>query len=181
MTVAWRLARAPHATRHAAFSGEGARRYGGRWNSPGVAVVYLSSSLSLAALESLAHADRHRFERTYAAFRLQLEDEDVLRLEPSALPRSWQARPTSAEARALGDGWVRDGASLALSVPSVIVPVERNLLLNPAHPHAERIVVDAPIAFRFDARLATAPTGTDAAGPDPSDSDGTETDPTHRA
>ena len=55
MPRAWRLVKARHAA--GAFDGEGARLHGGRWNSRGARVVYVSSSRSLAALELLVHLE----------------------------------------------------------------------------------------------------------------------------
>ena len=152
--VGWRLTRPPHGARAAAFSGEGARLFGGRWNSPGIAVIYASSTLSLAALESLVHADRRRFEREYVAFRVEVPDEDVRTVADQELPPSWRARPVSLEARSLGDGWISRSVSVALSVPSVVVPLERNLLLNPAHPRFATVSISEPLLFTFDDRLA---------------------------
>lgn len=153
MTIAWRLVRAERGNADAAFSGEGARLYGGRWNSPGVGLVYLSATLSLAALETLVHADRHAFARAYLAYRLELPEDAVLTLPQSEVPDDWRTRPVSAGARALGDGWLREGASLALWVPSAVVPLERNLLLNPGHPRWGEASISGPMPFRFDARL----------------------------
>jgi RES domain-containing protein len=136
-----------------AFSGEGARRYGGRWNAPGRALVYASLHLSLAALETLAHADRRRFERDYVAFEVLVPDALVLELRDEDLPPDWRARPASAGARAIGDGWLEQRASVALSVPSVLVPPERNLLLDPSHPGFGDVWIGPPRPFRFDERL----------------------------
>lgn len=152
--TAWRLVTPRHGGRREAFSGEGARLFGGRWNSPGIPVVYSSSSLSLAALETLVHADRRRFSREYVAFKLYLPEELTLELRERDLPKDWRARVVSAGARQLGDAWAETRASVVLSVPSVIVPVERNFLLNPLHPEFSRLVIDPSQAFRFDARLA---------------------------
>lgn len=153
MTVAWRLVRPEQGTFERAFSGEGARLYGGRWNAPGRRVVYLSASLALAALETLVHADRHAFERDYLAFRLELPDTAVLSLPGAELPAAWRARPVSPAARAVGNAWLQDAASLALWVPSVVVPIERNLLVNPGHPDWRAVRPSEPVAFRFDDRL----------------------------
>lgn len=84
--AAWRLVRPKHGNRADAFSGEGSRLFGGRWNSPGVRVTYVSSSLSLAALEMLVHADRRRFARDYVAFRLRIPEGQVLELRDEDLP-----------------------------------------------------------------------------------------------
>ncbi|MEX2535086.1 MAG: RES family NAD+ phosphorylase [Trueperaceae bacterium] len=154
MIDAWRLVSARHATLGDAFSGDGARLFGGRWNSPGVAVIYVSGSLALAALETLAHADRRRFERRYVAYRLTFPERQVLTLAEGDVPDDWRDRPVSVGARRVGDGWVREAASAALSVPSVLVPLERNLVLNPAHPDFKAVEIEQPLEFVFDARLA---------------------------
>lgn len=149
--TAWRLVRPKYGD--SAFSGEGSRLFGGRWNSPGVRVVYVSSSLSLAALETLVHADRRRFEREYVAFKLHIPEALVLELRDEDLPEDWRARAISEGARRVGDAWLAEQASVALSVPSVIVPEERNYLLNPEHPHFTELTIENPRPFRFDARL----------------------------
>jgi RES domain-containing protein len=149
----WRLVRPRYGDPVDAFSGEGARRFGGRWNAPGRRVVYLSAHLSLAALETLAHADRRRFERDYVAFAVDVPESLVLELRDEDLPDDWRARPTSEGARRVGDGWLAAGASVALSVPSVLVPSERNFLLDPAHPRFAEVSIRPAQPFRFDERL----------------------------
>ncbi len=151
--LVWRLVRPAFGDERAAFSGEGARRYGGRWNGPGRAVVYTSWHLSLAALETLAHAERGRFERSYLAYRVHVPHSLILELRDEDVPDDWRARPGSAAARAVGDAWLEQRASVALSVPSVLVPQERNLLLAPGHGHFGRIRIGPPEPFRFDDRL----------------------------
>jgi RES domain-containing protein len=151
--LTWRLVRPRFGGTAAAFSGEGARRFGGRWNSPGTPVVYLSEHLSLAALETLAHADRRRFEHDYLAFQVRVPQELALALPDDDLPSDWRARPTSVGARRVGDAWLAQGVSPVLSVPSVLVPEERNLLLNPAHARFSEVAIGPPRAFRFDERL----------------------------
>ncbi len=153
MLLAWRLVRPAHAEPGAAFSGEGSRRYGGRWNAPGRPIVYASLHLSLAALETLAHADRRRFERDYVTFEVRVPHDLILELRDEDLPDDWRARPVSTGARAVGDAWLAQRASVALTVPSVLVPQERNLLLDPAHPRFGEVGIGAPRRFRFDDRL----------------------------
>jgi len=151
--LAWRLVRPAFGEAAAAFSGEGARRFGGRWNGRGHSVVYASMHLSLAALETLAHADRRRFERDYVAFEIHVPNDLILELRDEDLPDDWRARPVSAGARAVGDAWLAQRASVALTVPSVLVPQERNLLLDPGHPRFAEVHIGAPQRFRFDDRL----------------------------
>ena len=151
--TAWRLVRPAYGSRPLAFSGEGARRYGGRWNSPGHTLVYTSLNLSLAALETLAQADRRHFERHYVVFEVRVPHELVLELRQQDLPDDWRARPVSIGARAIGDSWCEQSASVALTVPSVLVPQERNLLLYPPHPRFAEVHIGEPQRFRFDERL----------------------------
>lgn len=149
----WRLVRPAFGDAAAAFSGEGARRFGGRWNSVGRAVVYASEHLSLAALETLAHADRKRFARDLVAFEVHVPLDLIAVLDDANVPPGWRARPDAPAARAVGDAWLAARTHPALSVPSVLVPQERNVLLDPAHPRFADLRIGPPVAFRFDDRL----------------------------
>lgn len=138
-----------------AFDGEGARKFGGRWNNQGVRVVYTASSLSLAALELLAHLEsRAVLERRYAFIAAQFSSSLCLKLEDFArLPSNWFQDPPPRAVTRLGARWVRDQSSAVLSVPSAIVPAERNYLFNPLHPDFRQIVLATAKAFAFDPRL----------------------------
>lgn len=148
----WRLVKLRHAA--TAFDGEGARRYGARWNSPGVRVTYASESAALAVLEVLAHLGAARVLSSYALVSAVLPRALVTELDAAQLPADWRTSPPPARVQAIGDAWVRAGTSAALRVPSVLVPVEHNLLINPAHPDAARMRVGDARPFAFDARLA---------------------------
>ncbi|MGH7267329.1 MAG: RES family NAD+ phosphorylase [Candidatus Rokuibacteriota bacterium] len=150
MTRVWRICRRPFA----AFDGEGARQAGGRWNRPGVAVVYTSATLSLAALEYFVHLDPGDAPVDLVVVPADIAD-DVSRRElaAAALPRNWREYPAPAELADLGTAWVHDGASAVLVVPSAIVPQERNVLFNPAHPDFRRVRIGRPEAFSFDPRM----------------------------
>jgi RES domain-containing protein len=148
---AWRLCK----RRHAALDGEGARLAGGRWNTRGTAVVYASESLSLAALEMLVHCDPELLPDDLVAIALEIpEGVPVRRVEIDELGRSWRRHPAPESLARMGDQWAKDGATAVLSVPSAVVPVERNFLLNPAHPDFKRIHAGRPEPFALDARLA---------------------------
>ncbi|MGH7564260.1 MAG: RES family NAD+ phosphorylase [Gemmatimonadota bacterium] len=146
----WRLARKPFL----ALDGEGARLVGGRWNSEGVAVVYTSSTLSLGALEYLAHIDPEDIPDDLMAVAVEVPDrlpiEDV-RLED--LPADWNRVFDHPRCVALGNEWIAAGQSLGLRVPSALVPEEWNLLLNPAHPDAPGMRATGTRPFIFDRRL----------------------------
>lgn len=149
------------AFQYSAFSGEGARLYGGRWNSPGVAMVYAAQSLSLAQLELLVHLEAEDVLRGYwRYFALKVSPQAILECEIwTDLPEDYAAWPAPASTRAIGDRWIAESVSVGLSVPSAITPGERNLLLNPAHPgYAASIVVGDPKELILDRRLVK-PTG----------------------
>lgn len=139
---------------HAAFDGEGARRAGGRWNRKGDAVVYVSETLSLAALELLVHCDPSLLPEDLVAIRAEVPDGvAVRRVEEKDLPRSWRAYPPPSGLAEIGAAWIAEGDTAVLTVPSCLVPRERNALLNPAHRDFRRIRVGRPEPFSLDPRL----------------------------
>lgn len=137
-----------------AFDGEGARLYGGRWNSPGNACVYVASSESLALLEIMVHLESYRLLNAYALLRLTLPTQSILSVGAEDLPKNWQEAPAPAETADLGDGWLASGQSLVLALPSVVVPRELNYMLNPAHPFFEQAIATVEeLPFQPDPRL----------------------------
>ena len=152
MITAWRIVKRRHA--RTAFSGEGARLYGGRWNSPGVAIVYTAESQSLAALEMVVHLESSELLHNYVVFEVGIDESLVLKIEWSQLPRNWRADPPPQKVREIGDAWAAAGKSAVLQVPSATLPSERNFLLNPRHHDFARLVIGKPSPFQFDARLS---------------------------
>jgi len=150
--TAWRIAKRKHA--RAAFTGEGARLFGGRWNNPGIALVYTAQSQSLAALEMLVHLDSAELLASYVLFEVRIDESLVEQVELSELPRNWRDDPPPRKVRAMGDAWVVGGTSAVLRVPSIVVPGENNFLLNPRHKDFPRLQIGKPLPFRFDPRLA---------------------------
>jgi len=139
---------------HTSLDGEGARLYGGRWNSPGIPVVYAASHLSLAALEALAHADPDTVPTDLVAIAIEVPDElPVARMDVDALPADWREVPDHPACRELGDAWARAGEAALLAVPSAVVPEETNWLLNPRHPGHARVRAVRVVPFSFDPRL----------------------------
>jgi len=137
----------------AAFSGEGARRYGGRWNSPGVPVVYTSSVISLAILEWRCHLTQWPAP---AVVLIEIEFDVSLVWSPQKLPPNWRRFPSPRENATVGDNWVRSGKSVVLRLPSALVPKdheEYNYVLNPAHPDFTLIKIGKPQLFKPDLRL----------------------------
>jgi RES domain-containing protein len=138
--LAWRLCRAPFAD----LAGDGARRYGGRWNRPGRPVDYAASSAALAVLEVRVHLDLSPDLLPDDYLLLTIDLRDLAIEEVVALP---------VDPAAFGDAWLGEQRSPVLQVPSLIVPESPNLLLNPAHPAAARASVIARRPFVFDPRL----------------------------
>lgn len=147
----WRICLARYAAE--AFSGNGARRFGGRWNTPGVPMVYASASLALAAIELFVHIEPNLQPDDLVAIAAALpEGEPAQRLEPDALPPNWWTDDFE-PLRTLGDRWISEKASLAIAVPSAAVRMDWNVLVNPLHPAIGRLKIEPPQPFHFDARM----------------------------
>ena len=150
MRQAWRIVKEKYAA--TAFSGEGASRTGGRWNSRGTWVVYTSGTQSLAALETLVHLNPPVLFK-YVVFRIEFDETLVERVAPGSLPVDWTEEPPPPSTKEVGDLWVKKARSVILELPSVIIPGESNYLLNPTHPDFKKIVFDKLETFSFDPRL----------------------------
>lgn len=150
MAAAWRLTKTKYLA--GAWDGEGARRGGGRWNSAGVRAVYVSATLSLALVEVLVHLPSDVLP-AYSAVPVEIDDALVERLDPARLPADWRTSPPPPGTQRLGDQWVAEARSVALRVPSAIVPGEFNYVLNPVHPNFATIRIGPALPFPFDTRL----------------------------
>ncbi|CAN7620176.1 RES family NAD+ phosphorylase [Phenylobacterium sp. LjRoot164] len=128
-----------------ALDGEGARIYGGRWNSPGRPMIYTAASPSLTLLEVLVHLDLPP-ELIPADYRL------LSVYVPDDAPIEDLSEPPD-DPLAAGDGFLQRGEALVLRVPSAVVPQESNCLINPRHPAAALLRLDADHSFTFDPRL----------------------------
>ena len=140
-----------------ALTGEGARRYGGRWNVPGIPCVYAAGSRALAALELLVHASP---ELLCIEFQLiEIELPDALIETGLAVPPRWDEFPAGDNSQDFGGRWLKRSAAaakVALAVPSVIMPEEMNYLLNPLHPAFCDVLIRKRRRFRLDPRLHVA-------------------------
>jgi RES domain-containing protein len=150
LPLAYRIVKARHA--RSAFSGEGARVAGGRWNLPGSSAVYASASLALAAIETFVHLGEDAREIRFVFFRVEIPD-SVTVLRCRRPPRGWRAEPPAEASMRYGSAWLRAGRSAVLEVPSVLVPSESNYVLNPRHPEFAKLRIGRPQAFSFDPRL----------------------------
>ncbi|MFA9461005.1 RES family NAD+ phosphorylase [Thiohalorhabdus methylotrophus] len=139
--------------KEAAFTGEGSRIAGRRWNPPGWAAVYCADSLALAMLEVLVHLAAESRDLIFLAYPVQVPDEAILTLPASELPKHWRQEPAPENTQSLGERWLRRGETLALQVPSVIVPQETNLIINPNHQDFGQVVVGPAEEVGFDSRI----------------------------
>ncbi len=151
MPTAWRIVKTARVA--TAFDGEGARVFGGRWNSPGTTMVYGAESIALAALELLVHLQASQLLASYSVIPASFDEGMVERLDATSLPRGWRAHPAPVRLQEIGDRWVARGRSAVLRVPSAIVPAEWNYLLSPAHPDFAKVEIGPASAFALDARL----------------------------
>ena len=151
MATGWRIV--PLHRAGAAFTGEGAKLNGARWNSPGVPLVYTSEHLSLAALEVLVHRQLGPWPWPGLAFRAGWDETLMEQLDAAQLPTNWRSEPPANRLREFGDAWVRENRSAVLAVPSIVIPQEVNYLLNPQHPRFKKITIGKPAPFAFDPRL----------------------------
>ncbi len=149
MIQAWRILKEKHAA--TAFDGEGARLYGGRWNSPGVGVVYVSSSKSLAVLETRVHLNPPVTSK-YVAIALEFDQALVEVFPLENLPIGWNTEPAPVVSQKLGGAWVKSARSGILALPSVITG-ETNYVINPKHPDFKKVRIGKPEPFTFDPRL----------------------------
>ena len=153
MITAWRIVKRKYQT--AVLSGEGARLGGGRWNYPGVPVVYASETLSLAALELFVHFVRKdiTISRSLVAIPVILpEDVAITDISLRDLLADWDSSPPPDSTKGVGTKWVKEGSSVVLRVPSAIIPEEHNYVMNPGHADFSKITAGPPRPFSLDAR-----------------------------
>lgn len=159
LLTVWRLCNERYA--ESAFEGIGAKRVGGRWNSRGTPIGYTSESLALAALELLVHVRAEDvpddliaiFARVPRHLIIEPFVDEKSDVQKEALPEGWRSVSGNAAVVARGDQWQQSGVSAAMQVPSVVIPEEFNVLLNPEHPDFALIEIGEPRPFSFDSRL----------------------------
>jgi RES domain-containing protein len=153
---AYRITKQPSAKK--AFSGTGARLYGGRWNSVGVEVVYASAHRSLSVLEVLVHMEDDEVGSgavliPYLIYPISFDEALLEELSATSLPADWPSSPPAKSTQQIDDDWVLRASSPVLSVPSVVVPEERNYVLKPNHARFAEIQIGHPVRCKIDPRL----------------------------
>jgi RES domain-containing protein len=133
------------------ISGDGARKKGGRWNSPGFPVVYTSTAISLSLLELLIYNSSYEEIRVNMLMQITVPENQMQSLSVSALKQTWQKDIDYS--RFMGNEFLKSKKSLLLQVPSAIIPDESNILINPVHPDFKKVKIIKASRFEFDARL----------------------------
>jgi RES domain-containing protein len=139
---------------HKIWSGEGARLFGQRWNPPGVPAIYAGTSFAVCLVEVLVHANR-RTTPSAARYVEAVVPDDISRevFDPASLP-GWDNPRDMSIAQSFGRAWIEERRSALLLVPSVVTRGhDTNVVVNPDHPDAARIVVGAEIPVALDPRL----------------------------
>lgn len=150
MRTVWRITTTRFA--QSAFSGEGARLYGGRWNPKGWEVVYTAESQSLALLELMVQDDPLRAHYVLIPAKLPADLPET-RIDVDQLPEDWRTIGARDVLQTMGQAWLQEAQTAVLNVPSAVVPAERNILINPRHPDFARIVLGEPQSLQTDTRL----------------------------
>ena len=137
-----------------AWTGNGAKQYGGRWNHKGHPTLYVATSVSLAALEVLVHVSNESILDEYTLFSIEIPDDEVSYITEDFLPADWRQDPAPVSTMDLGTGWLQSGEGAALIIPSSMIPMENNTVLNPQHPAFKGFLPSVQkLPFAFDHRL----------------------------
>lgn len=146
----WRIA----SVTQSALDGEGARRYGSRWTPRGLPAAFASATLSLAALERFVHLDPDLDREDLIAIAVDIGVGIAIETVAVAdLPADWRAYPAPPTLAPIGERWLRESRTAVLSVPSVVIPHERNFILNPGHPDFAALTIGPAESFSFDPRM----------------------------
>ena len=152
MITAWRVLKSKH--QKMAFTGAGARIYGGRWNPIGIPVIYTAESLSLATLEIIVHLERGElFYQQFVKIPVTFHSSQIFTISRKELPKDWRNLPPPESTQHIGYEWIVQAKFAILKVPSTVTNEEHNYLLNPHHPDFRTIVIGDPQLFEFDSRL----------------------------
>lgn len=136
------------------LSGEGSRLFGGRWNKKGVPVLYTSGSIALAILELIANNSSQNIAPDLALITISVPDSTRIKsISVSNLPGNWNSYPGLLSVAQLGSSWAESKETLVLQVPSSIVPLEHNFIINPQHSDFKHIEILSIVNWNLDSRL----------------------------
>lgn len=147
--IAWRLSKAKHGND---LSGTGAAINGGRWNNKDFPALYLGENPAICCLEHFVNASGPP-STGMVLTQIELPEGDGLYWEPDALPQGWDSKPADNPSMDFGTAWLKSARHLGLIVPSAVLPVQKNLVINPRHPAWSDIKVLAAQDFFYDPRM----------------------------
>lgn len=148
----WRICSQAHAS--STLTGAGGLYAAGQWHHKGHPIIYTSATPSLAALEVLVHVDPALAPSNMRLLEIDVPVELAVELcDPEQIVSDWSVYPAPSELQDFGSQWLASLRSAVLRVPSAVMQVESNLLLNPRHPHFSSVSVVQDLPFSFDSRL----------------------------
>ena len=146
--ILYRLATAKYADD---LSGEGARLYGGRFNPVGIPAVYTSGNVSLCILEILVRASKQTIPDSYTLISIEIPDTDIREIKQDKLKKDWQNDLDYTQG--IGEDFLKENKDLCLKVPSAVLPIEHNYVLNPAQAGFKKVKIIATQLLQLDKRL----------------------------
>lgn len=146
--IVYRLATAKYAED---ISGEGARLYGGRFNPVGLPALYTSENISLCILEILVRASRTTTPDSYTLITIEFPETHLREISLKKLKKNWQEDIDHTQG--IGEDFLKDNQALCLKVPSAVIPVEHNYILNPAHANFKKVTIIKTQLLQLDKRL----------------------------
>lgn len=136
------------------LNGFGAAKFGNRWNSKGVEIIYTAESRALAMSEVLVHLSLAMLPKDFVMVTVQIpETTSISNLEQNELPQFWNIHPPNTATQKVGDNFINEGKFCLLKVPSAVVPGDFNFLINPHHSEISKISISEIIGFPFDPRI----------------------------
>jgi RES domain-containing protein len=136
------------------LSGHGAELWGGRWNYPGTPIIYASEHASLALLEILAWtALPQLLKANFSLLTLKIPEQSQVKVSLDELPKDWYYPGHTTNTKQMGQEWTETNQYLMLKVPSAILPIENNILINPKHPLMKEVVISHISEISFDPRV----------------------------
>jgi RES domain-containing protein len=156
MVVVWRIAAITTDYGADDLTGAGAKKTGGRWNRPGLSVLYCASTRALAALETVVHLAAEALPLNRYLVQIEIPKKIFAARETltaTASPVGWDALPAGVISLNFGDEWLKSKRSAVIAVPSIVVPEESNILINPEHTDAAVITATVVRKWIYDTRI----------------------------
>ncbi|MES2883071.1 MAG: RES family NAD+ phosphorylase [Bacteroidota bacterium] len=137
----------------AQLTGEGAKLHGGRWNNIGTPCIYTSESIALSILEFAANVSVDLMPASLAITVYFIPEQSWKEFSSNELPENWQRTPAHAESKLFGSEFLNTAKYLVLKVPSAVIPLEYNYIINPLHPDFKKVKLKEVHPFTFDTRI----------------------------